>query len=799
MSKSKRRLGRSFDRDERRRETPCASADSVDLSVVDDTHSPGRRRASLHALLLPVLLLATLAAYQPVWHGGMLWDDEAHITKSSLQTVEGLWRIWFSPGASQQYYPLVHTAFWLQHRLWGDDTLGYHLVTIVLHALNAFVLVLILRRLKVPGHWLAGLIFALHPVHVESVAWISELKNTLSTLLYLAAAWFYLEYDDSRSGRSYLLATALFVLALFSKTVTATLPAALLVVMWWRRGRLDWRRDVLPLVPLLAIGVGAGVGTAWLERAQIGAEGLEFRFTLVERCLIAARAIWFYLRTLVWPAGLNFNYPRWQVSQAVWWQYLYPLAVAVALLVLWWARTRSRVPLASALLFCGMLFPALGFVNVFPFRYSFVADHFVYLASMPAIATAAAAATALCPVRWWRREVRIAAALVLCAVLGVLTWVHSRDYANSETLYRATLARNPSSWFANNNLGFLLLEQGRLPEAERCLLEAVRLRPGVPLHHANLGLLRLRSGAPKEAVRHFEQALRLNPNLAEVHTNLGLALLQLGEFDLASTHFAEAVRLQPDLAQAQNDLGFTLLRAGQAADAVPHLEEAVRLMPGSAHAYSQLCYALTLLGRAEEGLARCDQARRLAPELAEAYRHAGMALQSLGRLDEAAVQLQRAIVLDPSDAEARYQLGLTRYRQGAIQEAIQRFSEALRLAPGHALAHNDLGAALLSAGRAHEALPHFVEAVRLQPGYPNAQFNLAMVLHQMGRLNEAVLHYGKAIEAKPDDAVAHYNLGIALEELRLLGEAATHYREAVRLRPDFTAAAKGLARLERGK
>ena len=550
-----------------------------------------------------------------------------------------------------------------------------------------------------------------------------------------------------------------------SKTVTSTLPAALLIVLWWRRPQLDWRRDVLPLVPLFALGAVAGVATAWFERTLVGAEGSEFHFTVVERCLIAGRAIWFYLRTLVWPVGLTFNYPRWHVSQAVWWQYLYPLAAAVCLIALWKLRTRFRAPFAAALLFCGTLFPALGFFNVFPFRYSFVADHFVYLASMPVIAVAAALAGASYPVAWWRREVGTTIALVLCAVLGVLTWHQSRDYVDSETLYRATLGRNASSWFANNNLGFLLLEKGRGPEAERYLLEAIRLKPDVPLHHANLGLLRLRSGAIQDAVRHFEQALRLNPKLPEVHTNLGLALLQLGQYDLARAHFAEAVRLKPDLAQAQNDLGFTLLRAGQVADAVPHLEEAIRLLPDSAHAYSQLCHALTLLGRADEGLSRCQQAQRLAPDLGEAYRHAGIALLALGRLDEASGQLQRAIALTPSDAEAHYQLGVARYRQGRIQEAIGHYGDALRLAPSHAIAHNDLGVALLAAGRAGDAFPHFVEAVRLQPGYPNAQFNLAMTLHRMGRLDEAVLHYGKALDAKPDDAVAHYNLGIALEEL----------------------------------
>ena len=194
-------------------------------------------------------LLVTLVAYYPAWHGGLLWDDDAHITRVDLRSFEGLWRIWFDVGATQQYYPVTHSAFWVLYRLFGDATLGYHLVNISLHATSAFLFAVILRRLAVPGAVLAAFIFALHPVHVESVAWITELKNTLSGVFYLGAALAYLRFDADRRRQSYALALVLFALALLSKTVTATLPAALLVVFWWQRGALRWRQDVLPLAP----------------------------------------------------------------------------------------------------------------------------------------------------------------------------------------------------------------------------------------------------------------------------------------------------------------------------------------------------------------------------------------------------------------------------------------------------------------------------------------------------------------------------------------------------------------------
>src|ERR1017187_4692714 len=268
--------------------------------------APAQARAWRGVLLLLALLTVTAAAYHPAWHGSALWDDEGHITRADLQPASGLGRIWFEVGATQQYYPVAHTAFWILHRAFGDDTLGYHLVNIGLHALSAFFLALILRRLAVPGAILAAFIFALHPVQVESVAWISELKNALSGAFYLAATMAYLRFDESRRVAPYAIAFGLFVLALFSKTVTATFPLGMLIVLWWLRGELHWKHDVRPLAPFVLVGAAAGVSTAWVERTEIGALGAGFDLTIIDRGLIAGRAVWFYLGKLLWPANLVF-------------------------------------------------------------------------------------------------------------------------------------------------------------------------------------------------------------------------------------------------------------------------------------------------------------------------------------------------------------------------------------------------------------------------------------------------------------------------------------------------------------
>ena len=302
-----------------------------------------RRSVFLGAVAL-ALPFAALAAYWPALMGGFVWDDDGHVTRPELRPLHGLWRIWTEPGATQQYYPVLHSAFWAEQRLWGDSALGYHLVNVLLHLLGCLLLYKVLRRLAVPGALLAATVFALHPVCVESVAWISEQKNTLSTVFYLGAALAYLDFDDRRLRGRYALATALFVLALLSKSVTASLPAALLVVFWWKRGSLAWKRDVRALVPWFSLSAVAAAVTPWVESRYVGASSSAYPLGPVERLLVAGRAAWFYLGKIVWPADLVFIYPRWTVDVHTAWQIAFPLAAAAALAVLFSSGTAAVDP-----------------------------------------------------------------------------------------------------------------------------------------------------------------------------------------------------------------------------------------------------------------------------------------------------------------------------------------------------------------------------------------------------------------------------------------------------------------------
>jgi protein O-mannosyl-transferase len=599
-------------------------------------------------LLAAALAAAVLLAYQPAWQGGLIWDDDCHITKPELRSWHGLWRIWTDAKAAQQYYPLLHSAFWIEWQLWGDNTLGYHLVSILLHVAAAILVAIVLLRLKVPGAYLAAAIFALHPVHVESVAWITELKNTLSAVFYLSAMLVYLDFDQGRRKSSYAGAFALFVLGLMSKTVTATLPAALLVIFWWQRGRLSWRRDVLPLVLFFILGATAGLFTAWVEHAIGGAQGAEYSLTFLERCLIAGRAIWFYLGKLFWPANLTFIYPRWHVSQAVWWQYLFPLAAAALLVVLWSIRRRWRGPLAAVLFFIGTLFPVLGFFNVYPFIYSFVADHFQYLASLGIITLASAAiATLLGRTPYSSRSARgtpdqphaereeyaLRPAYLLYGVLlvalGIRTWTQCLMYGDIQLLYQTTIERNPDCWMAYLNLGTILTDQGNVDEAIDCYQNAIKINPRDERAYLNLGAVLARQDQVDRAIERYWAALEVKPNCAEAHLFLGNAFTKKEDLATAVDEYRAALAIKPEYAEAHCNLGAALARRGQTAEAADEYRQALDVNPQYAGAHYNLADALLILGQYDEAIAEYRKAIEVKPDYVEAKQKLDFVLSHL--------------------------------------------------------------------------------------------------------------------------------------------------------------------------
>jgi tetratricopeptide (TPR) repeat protein len=555
--------------------------------------SPFRRLARSDWLWALCLVVAIILTYLPALTGTPIWDDDAHITRPELRSLDGLAKIWTQPGSTQQYYPLVHTVFWVEHQLWGDNPLGYHLVNALLHCVSALLLVRILRRLEISGAWLAAVIFALHPVQVESVAWISELKNTLSGLFYFSAALVYLKFDRTRKLGPYITALVLFSLGLLSKTVIATLPAALLVILWWKRGKLSFKRDALPLTPFFIIGASAAMFTAWIERTLIGAEGSAYNFSLVERGLIAGRVVWFYLGKLLWPLDLIFIYPRWQISQAVWWQYLFPATLVVLVAILVYLSRRNRGPLAGLLFFIGTLFPVLGFLNVYPFRYSLVADHFQYLACL-GIIVPVSAGIAVAAERWrfWPRPAGYIVGLGILAGMTLLSWRQSGMYTDVENVWQTTITKNPTAWIAHNNLGAVLLQKGQPDDAIAHFRRAIEIKPDEASAHSNLGNALLQEGTLDEAIAQYQKALELKPGEAGVHYNLANALLAERHVEEAIAHYQAALAINPNYADVHNNLGAILLQQGELDEAIFHYEKALELNPQDVRARGNLAWAL---------------------------------------------------------------------------------------------------------------------------------------------------------------------------------------------------------------
>ena len=665
-----------------------------------------------------LIVLITLLAYIPAMRGGYVWDDETHVTHNlTLRTLDGLRKIWLKPGTVPQYYPLVHTTFWLEYNLWHLHPFGYHLVNVLLHSFNAILLLFILRYLRVPGALLAALLFALHPVHVESVAWITERKNVLSGLFYLSSFLAYLRFynltadplphsssssvlhpisdQESHLWRYYALSLFLFICALLSKTVTSSLPAAILLVLWWKRNRLRWR-DVSFLIPFFFLGVAFGLTTVWMEKYRVGAQGEQWALSFLDRLIVAGRALWFYADKLVWPDKLTFIYPRWQIDSGVWWQYLFPAAALAVISILWVIRRRiGKGPFVAVVFFAGTLVPALGFFDVYPMQFSFVADHFQYLASIGLIALAAAGiATLLGHLGQRQRTFGVSASLGVLLVFGILVWQQGKIYKDIETLWRDTIAKNPSSWLAHNNLGSALCLQGKMDEA----------------------------------ILHFSEALRIKPDYEKAHNNLALALEDKGRLAEAIVHYRKALLIKPDYAEAHNGLGVVLFKQGKVDEAFSHFAEALRIKPNYVEAHNNLAALLASQGKLNEAIAHYFRALRIRPNYAEAHNNLGVALAAQGKLDEAIAQYEEALRLKNDYEEAHNNLGVAFFKKGYSDEAIAQYLKALQIQPDHAEVHLRLALALTKKGETEKAIEHYRTALTLRPDWPEVLNNLARIL-----------------------------------------------------------------------
>ena len=540
-----------------------------------------RNQTELLSLALwPIVLLVYLPALLSV---DFIWDDFV-IGTDTVRTLAGLRQIWLSPAdipAEGHYWPLTYTSFWLEHKLWGSIASGYHATNVLLHLANTLLLWHLLRRFTVPGAWVAAAVFAVHPVHVESVAWIIERKDVLSGMFYLLAASAWVRFAEQPRPRWYLSALAAYVAGLLSKSVVVTLPVALLIWHWWKRGRVTWS-DLLRIAPFFVVGGAITVADLLFNRSR-GVGG--FGYSLIERALIAARAFWFYVGKLFWPLDLAGIYPHWEVREAD------PLAwvgigAAVALVAaLWLLRRRiGRGPLAGLLFFTVTLSPVLGFVDFNFMLFSFVADRYQYLASIGittvVVAVAAWGVAALRRTGIVRgRVLNVALIILVLAVLGTLSWQHASLYRDGSRFFAHVISYNPTARDAHLNLGSELLSRDRLDEALDAYRIAEEQRPDdcKPSYGAGRTLYHL--ARFEEAEVAYYRALELCPSYDKALTDLAGMRLDQGRYEVALRLSDSAIDVRASNVDAWVNRARALQHLGKGEEARDSIEKALAIDP----------------------------------------------------------------------------------------------------------------------------------------------------------------------------------------------------------------------------
>ncbi len=608
-------------------------------SRITRSHPPQDQKRSprpkwLIGLGAALIVAVTLWVYLPAMRSGFIWNDNTYDSWNPVLTKPGgLLQIWSlrwrtSPDGqrylapyTEQYYPMVFSSFWLESRLWSNSNpTGFHVVNVLLHIANALLIWLICRRLGFSWGYIMALIFALHPVEIESVAWITERKNVLSGLFYLLALLSYLRFDRTSRKAFYWSSFACFVLALLSKTVTCTLPVILLLLLWLRHGRIA-RKDVLRMIPFFVVGALLGLFTAYLERHSVGAGAQWEQIAFWQRLVIAGRAVFFYISKLLWPMKLIFIYPRWNPPDFSLFDLLWPTAAMLITAGLcYWRRTIGRAAIVAWAAFVVSLFPALGFVDVYPFRFSFVADHFQYLASMFFIALVVGLVHELykhlCrqgPLLSAVRSAAIALAIVVVGLLGWLSWAHTSIYQNPKHLWLDTIEKNPQAWLAWNNLGQFYAELGNYPKAIEAYEQAVLFKPDLAIIYSNLGLAYGEVGRYAEAVKTCREAIRIKPDLSYAHNNLGVIYVELQRYPEALAEFRTTLRIKPDYVSAHLNLGNLYAQLGRNTEAVEAYKTAVAIQPDFADAHNNLGHTYHKLGRYSDAIKACKQALRIRP------------------------------------------------------------------------------------------------------------------------------------------------------------------------------------------
>jgi tetratricopeptide (TPR) repeat protein len=728
------------------------------------------RRKSQILLICLCLALATSLAYERVRLNEFVnYDDDRYVTdnaqvRAGITPESVAWA--FTTTHVGNWHPLTWLSHMLDVELYGLNPAGHHLTNVLLHIVNTLLLLGLLVHMTGrlwPSAFVAAL-FALHPLHVEAVVWVSERKELLSTLFGLLAMWAYVGYARRGDIGRYLLAATLLALGLMARPMLVTLPFVFLLLDYWPLKRTRFgpsdelicpKRSISHLliekVPLLVLSALSSIATLI---AQEPGTGIAIRLGAANAVVSYVR----YLGKMIWPAKLSVLYPHpdlpggapwteWQVAGAV------LLLLVITVLVIW--TRRQRYALVGWLWYLGTLVPVIGLVQV---GRQAMADRYTYLPLIGLFIIVGYGGGDLIsrwssrPI-WVRRIARVSVFAVLVACVAS-SWSQTRHWRDSVALFEHALEVNPRN----------------------------------PTMHYNLGNSLKARGERAEAADHYRQALEINPRYFKAHTNLGNVLASLDLLDEAIEHYREALSIKPDLPEAHSSLASALVLQGKPAEAILHCRQALQIKPDFAEAHHILGSALRSQGRLDEAISHYLKAVRLKPDLADAYYNLGLVLGLTGNPDEAIYYCRQALAIEPDLPEAHYNLGLVLGSQGQLDEAIRHYRQALATKPNYAKAHNNLGVVLVSQGKLDEAIRHYRQAVWVEPDFADAYYNLGTLLLSQGQLAEAIAQYREALRTNPDYAAAHHNLGVALESQGMLDEAILHYRRAVQLNPSFAKA-----------
>ena len=817
--------------------------------VVPVAGAAARRRRAL--LIGWVIVAATVVSYIPAIQSGFIWDDDHLLWRNeTIKADDGLYQFWCSKKAPD-YYPITWSTFWVEWRLFGDRGMGYHISNVIQHAIGALLVWAVLRTLKIPGAWVVGLIFALHPVNIASVAWISEMKNTLSIIFYLVAVLLYLKFDDKERPGWYWAALGLYAVGLLTKTSIVVLPVVLLGCVWWRRRRIRGM-DLIYSIPFFFMSLVASYGTVWFQYNRAIKSAVVRPEGMLSRVAAAGAALWFYVYKILVPINISMIYPRWEVNPGssfaslLW---LVPGLALVACAVVVIARRRSfwARPLIFAVgYFVLCMLPVLGAFDMYFFRYSFVADHWQYLGIIGIIALVVGFAD--WALKTFPRRARVASIIVAAAcaaVLALLLVQHAYPEVNPTAANVASPEENPwpkfrygaymaffsivagtlgaAAWVLRTrlrsarNLGAavgllvagtlfaLTLDKTPIYRDEGTLWhDTIPRNPKCWIAHYNMGTFlasrhhKLLAGLP-----YLRMAVRLNPDYESAHNNLGLTLHQLRRSNEALPYFDRALKLKPYYPEAHFNKGLALASLGRLDEAIEYYRAALQYKKNYAQVFFSLGQAYERKGDLKEAANNYLFSTRANPGLGQGHLHLGAVLIRLHEqmkdpklLALAEKHLRLAAELLPNNAEVALRLGLALDRQNKLNEAVQWYRKALQLRGNrYDEAHNNLGILFGKVKRLPQAAFHFEQCLRINPKHPEAWNNYGLTLAMTGKHADALKCYDNALKFKARYASAHYNKALSLKALGRLTEAAEEVKKALKFRPDYREAVEELRKI----